>query len=160
MNKYLFLDIDGVLNTLKNLEKQIEDNNGVPLPNMDEIFCPIGLQNLKRIVDVTECQIVLSSTWRISARGRNKVSDNLRKVGLELHGTTLYLNTERWIEIETYLKRFSHYTGFVILDDEDFDMGKFKDTNLVRIDGEIGITDDDVEKAISILNRGDTDVKS
>lgn len=49
MRKILFLDVDGVLNNLQSNEE----------------LCDINLNNLKTVVKFSNCEIVLSSTWRL-----------------------------------------------------------------------------------------------
>ncbi|MEE6452661.1 HAD domain-containing protein [Gottfriedia acidiceleris] len=57
--KIIFLDIDGVLNT----DRQIRLNN---LEQIDNIkFDPIAMKNLKIIVDESKANIVITSTWRV-----------------------------------------------------------------------------------------------
>ena len=53
--KVIFLDIDGVLNSLAYDRGRKENNR-----NIDET----GLPLIKRIVDETQAKIVLSSSWR------------------------------------------------------------------------------------------------
>lgn len=63
MEKYLFLDFDGVLNTIgyaKRLRKEGID----PFDEFGAMFDPKTISNLKSIVEQTGCKIVLSSTWR------------------------------------------------------------------------------------------------
>lgn len=63
MNKYLFLDFDGVLNTA-NYAKRLK-REGIDLyDEFGPMFDPATIANLKRIIDETGCKIVLSSTWR------------------------------------------------------------------------------------------------
>ena len=61
--KYIFLDIDGVLNTwqyanhlLKNGLSEFDENGS--------LFDPVAVDNLRYIVDSTYANIVLCSTWR------------------------------------------------------------------------------------------------
>lgn len=62
--KFLFLDIDGVLNTgcyqdlLMKSGQDIIDEEGA-------LFDPIAIENLKYIVEKTSAKIVLTSTWRM-----------------------------------------------------------------------------------------------
>ena len=63
MEKYLFLDFDGVLNTdryAKRLRKEGID----PFDEFGAMFDPDTISNLRSIVEQTDCKIVLSSTWR------------------------------------------------------------------------------------------------
>lgn len=61
MHKILFLDIDGVLNTKFWYSKMDEDT---PRNKWGYVFDPMSVANLKRIVDETGAEIVISSSWK------------------------------------------------------------------------------------------------
>jgi len=61
MQKILFLDIDGVLNTKFWYYKMDDDT---PRDKWGYVFDPASVANLKRIVDVTGAEIVISSSWK------------------------------------------------------------------------------------------------
>lgn len=83
MDKILFLDIDGVLNShqstylFRDLCQGSEEERykifKEKFPTLDVYnflateFCPIAMSNLHHLVKETECMIVLSSTWRLGA---------------------------------------------------------------------------------------------
>ena len=154
MSKYIFLDIDGVLNC----------NN-----TTDDCFGMIGIEDrlvkkLSTIVNATGAEIVLTSTWRDYWELTEKESqdpegtyldEKLLKQGLRISGKTdpdwLYKRGKGIVE---WLK-VKNVESFVILDDEPHD---YKEVNLEQHwiqtydvnDG--GITDEDVVKAIKILS--------
>ena len=63
MDKYLFLDFDGVLNTefyqglLMSQGKPYRDKHG-------PFFDPVAVEQLKRVVDSTHADIVIGSSWK------------------------------------------------------------------------------------------------
>lgn len=63
MDKYLFLDFDGVLNTefyqdlLMSQGKPFRDKHG-------PFFDPMAVKQLKRVVDSTHADIVIESSWK------------------------------------------------------------------------------------------------
>lgn len=63
MDKYLFLDFDGVLNTefyqdlLISQGKPFRDKHG-------PFFDPVAVEQLKRVVDSTQADIVIESSWK------------------------------------------------------------------------------------------------
>ena len=63
MDKYLFLDFDGVLNTefyqdlLMSQGKPYRDKHG-------PFFDPMAVKQLKRVVDSTHADIVIESSWK------------------------------------------------------------------------------------------------
>ena len=61
--KFLFLDIDGVINTgqyskylLKNYLNDFDENGS--------IFDPNAVDNLRYVIDCTNADVIISSTWR------------------------------------------------------------------------------------------------
>lgn len=62
--KFLFLDIDGVLNTGCYQESLI--GSGQSITDEDgALFDPNAVENLRTIIDETSAKIVLTSTWRM-----------------------------------------------------------------------------------------------
>jgi len=75
--KVIFLDIDGVLNTPKLLQK-------FGWNFIDDILVAL----LARIVRETDSKIVLSSTWRIEEHDKKLVVEALSRHGLEIFDVT------------------------------------------------------------------------
>jgi hypothetical protein len=95
MNKFIFLDIDGVLNNLATL-RATRDGFGLD---------PKCLLLLKDIVDKTGAKIVLSSTWRCFEKGRVALRRALRINGIpDIIGCTEDLRTDRKDEILKWIK--------------------------------------------------------
>ena len=62
--QYLFLDIDGVLNTTR-YGFYLEDNNMVDEDEEGALFDPEAVKNLASIIEnVPDVKIIISSTWR------------------------------------------------------------------------------------------------
>lgn len=101
----IFLDVDGVLNSAKELS--------------EGPFSKISLNVLKRIVDETNAKIVVISSWRLLEFSRKILLSELEKYHLKesVIGMTPHLTSNRE-EIMTYLKsnEFSNL-NFIILDD-------------------------------------------
>lgn len=162
--KYLFLDIDGVLNTGQ-YSNYLEKNN---LPQFDEddaIFDPKAVENLQYIIDKTHAEIILTSTWRYD--GLDKMLQLWKNRNLPSVLTSIIPNLFprgerrpiglRGLEIYDWLKYGQgsdsgvHYT-YAIVDDED-DFLEQQLEHLVLTDPMKGITKEDADKVISILNR-------
>jgi hypothetical protein len=118
--KVIFLDIDGVLVTQKEL---------MSAHAMYPEFSRQGLLNLKRLVEETGAKIVLSSTWRLISERRYQAEWQLATVGLKfIDWTGRSPDGVRGKEIATWIAQWNHHrfddkvTGFAILDD-DSDMG-------------------------------------
>jgi hypothetical protein len=120
MKPTLFLDIDGVLNVIP----QGRDKYGA-------LFHDNFESNLKRIIDKTGADIVISSTWRMSGLevmkkmwsdrnlpgdvvGITKTADKIVDTGL----TDYYDLVCRGDEIELYIKE-NGITNYCIIDDDD-----------------------------------------
>ena len=165
MTKYIFLDIDGVLNS----EHTLDDRS----TSDASIICDQYLETLRNIVEKTDAKLVLSSSWRVYFGEnindpRNSLAINLVK-SLAKHNLKLYSSTpfikgefsnERGLEIKTYIDQHK-ITDYVIIDDEEFsdfkthlDMSKFIQTNFgdetTTIENE-GLNKKVAEKAIEIL---------
>lgn len=169
MEKYIFLDIDGVLATPKSVEGEggmwrIEDEKQ---------------EFLKRIIEATEAKIVLSSSWR-----RWDVEDTKQHLKQEgfwfsdlIIGVTIrayqfidrtkkiHLSIPRGVEIKQWIDTHVHSENgknweykklgsdyqYVIIDDES-DMLYEHRNNFVHTNSELGLTEKDAIDAITILN--------
>jgi hypothetical protein len=172
MNKYLFLDIDGVLNHDEWFEsdgyKHHQQNWRVSM------FDPKCVERVNRILKETGARLVVSSSWR----GMCDLEEIFEGVGLPTdfevtpYADTIYSREEyhedskvfwRGSEIKYYLERHPH-SSYVILDDDcdmlDEQLPHFINTCGDRIyhrelylknDGS-GLTDKCMNEAIKILN--------
>ena len=153
----IFLDVDGVLNSMNYLIKLYEEKHecyfgfGVP-------FDPNCLKNLKELVTQTNSKLVISSTWRKSPKGIEILLENLKKYELEksVIGYTPISTTNctRGTEIKTYLSKLKKDTSkinFIILDDES-DMDELL-PHLIQTDEKLGLTSENVKTGIKKLNK-------
>ena len=74
MEKFLFLDFDGVLNTGK-YAKQMKREGIDPFDEFGAMFDPEAIANLKHIVELTGCKIILSAMERAWFAWRNLFND-------------------------------------------------------------------------------------
>ena len=166
MSKVLFLDIDGVLNTERQHDHCVEAGLAY-VDNFGYAFDPVAVANLKKIVDATGADIVISSSWKFwglstmqklwacrELPGKvvdvtpNNVSDELL---LSVDLSLMELPAGKGSEIKEWLDtNGSQVTHYAILDDMD-DMLPEQQSHFVQIDPRIGITDDDAERIITIL---------
>lgn len=168
IRKIVFLDIDGVLNTehyqglLQYQGKSWQDEYGA-------FFDPNAVKQLKRIIDATGADIVVESSWKYlgldamkdlwkvrSLPGKiiditpSSVSDeHLININLDYLDTSI-LNC-KGIEIDSWLAEQTEDIRYVIIDDEyvvlDSQLSNFILTNPYE-----GLTEEQANKAISILN--------
>lgn len=162
--KVLFLDIDGVL---KEEDFRAEFK--------DECFA-----RLKKIVDSTGAEIILSSSWRIDywkfvendyqtdSKEIIDLYNHFEKYGLKVSGRTDYTKcsgpSSRPDEIRRWIADKEDLESFCILDDDDFYKWKWLSKFLVItrvgtknkkgfLDWQRTLSDADVERAIAILNQ-------
>lgn len=145
-DKLVFLDIDGVLN-----------NHAFGEESQSSSLLPSCVHRLNRILMETGAKIVLSSAWRYMILGGAMTItgfDYLLRTHGVLHGRLIGHTpkdeaiSDRGWQIQIWRWANGHEGAYVVLD--DVDVGDFHP--FVKCDGEIGLTDDDAEKAIVILN--------
>ena len=168
--KYLFLDLDGVLNTGE-YSSYLEKNNLQQFDEDGAIFDPKAVEQLQRIIDKTHAEIILTSTWRYDGlermnqlwKNRNlpsvlrnitpdlfPINDNDdigRRKPIGLRG----LEIDEWLNYGRGSDSDKLYT-YAIIDDED-DFLQYQMEYIVLTDPMKGITKEDAEKVIEILNR-------
>lgn len=144
--KVLFLDIDGVCNSLAYARL-----NGLNLWNkVDPEACAI----VQRIVAETGCKVVLSSTWRLYPDSRAVVRKQVCQYidctpNLQGEGGH-YGITARGVEIKHWLDRHHEVERYAILDDNS-DMLPGQPLFLTTFDK--GLTHGIADKVIKYLNR-------
>ena len=164
--KVLFLDIDGVLNT-KYWYTQMDRNT--PKDKYGYAFDPNSVANLKRIVEDTGAEIVISSSWK--CMGLSQMEDMWRDRSLpgRIIGITpnsvsdeMLLNADidsielfhiRGEEIKEWLmKHAKRVSSYAIIDDMD-NMLPEQQSHFVQTNPEVGITEGDADTIITILNK-------
>ena len=161
MCKVIFLDVDGVLNCSTSKSSCYDAVCGV-ITGIDSD----KVKRLAKIVEATGAEIVLSSDWKdgwskyytSSKPSHAKYLDNhlYKKGRLTIKDKTPNTNKGSWFrgeEILAYLRSHQDVESYVILDDtlfEDFSIKEISE-HLVLTEYKVGLTDDDVEKAIRIL---------
>lgn len=150
----IFLDVDGVINSVDNLIKVYhQTHKSHSLYNYP--FDPNCLENLKELVVETKSSLVISSTWRHSEKGMEKLLEALNEYDLDklVIGCTPVLGLSRGAEIKKYLSdsKFDDGIKFVILDD-DRDMEDLL-PYLVHTNRQVGLTKENVQQAIKKLTR-------
>lgn len=148
----IFLDFDGVLNT-----EQYQARLAVAgKPNKDmwgPLFDPYAVGNLRKIIESTGAEIVISSSWRYIHRlGSMRMMWEIRELPGEILDTlpcgASYIS--RGEDIEYWLKKHA-LVNYVIIDDlNDFytsQLDRYVETNPI-----VGISEADAARAIELLN--------
>lgn len=173
-NKIIFLDIDGVLNSMAYFSQLRAE--GRKYEKYNEIY-DVYLKRLAQIYNKTKASIILSSSWRIldddslskknqeaTSEMYNYLEKTLAKYKMYIEGKTPYVHMERPLEILTWLKdngMDNSKTRFVSLDD-DFSADAYAKYGIEKclvhtifFTDDInrgGLQDSHVKKAIEILN--------
>ena len=147
INKYLFLDVDGVLNSVSWYREEWSKNHAYPQGDFD----PKCVELVNRIVEETGCKVVVSSSWRTESN----LQSIFDKAGLKfkIHSITPF-GSHRGCEIQEWLDSQTEPYVYAIVDD-DRDMLSHQRKYFIKTNTVIGITDEDVRHIINILNRND-----
>lgn len=155
IRKYVFVDIDGVLNTPK--------THSI---NLNRYQSTAGIEKkrlilLKEIVDKTKAGIVLISDWRFSFLEKDNLPKMAKYITKKFNEVDLTFELVSWQK--KYLSRgdaIRRYiaenpcNGFVIIDDIEYP--EYYDDDLfwhyIRINNKRGLEEDEVRMAIKILN--------
>lgn len=153
-NWIVFLDIDGVLNSVAWQESRPKREEGVVLPSRvvwERMLDPAAVTLLNGLLERTGAKVVVSSSWRTMTPLPEIVS-LLQARGFtgEVFGQTPDLNgPHRWEEILHWLRESGPAGACVVLDDDP--MPAACECH-VRTDYRVGLTTADVEKAEALLN--------
>ena len=161
MRKVIFLDIDGVLSPRWWDSDKQSDNYG-------RLFDAKAVANLSKIIEETEADIVISSSWKNI--GLVELQNMWRDRGLPgkiVDITPDYMSDELLLKedssnVDYLYERGSEIQGwlllhgddvsrYVIIDDMD-DILPEQQSHFVQTDPEVGITNEDVKKVVHLLN--------
>lgn len=132
----IFLDIDGVLNT--NSDREISNDK---------------LKLLSELVSKTGADVVLSSSWRygwnqpkLNQPGTRiyRLKQLLKDNGIVIKDT-IGLDLTKSMQIKNYLNT-NMISNYIVLDDEQIGTD-----NLVKTNGDVGLTQFDCQKASQLL---------
>lgn len=157
MSRYLFLDIDGVLNNTKWYSSSRNPGN---LNGQEDDIDPLNMSLLQVIIKNTDCKIVISSDWRYDFENCCK---RLYNAGL-LEGTIIGKTPEfiwkerlddtapsRGSEIQEWIdKNLKEHDTYCIVDDRT-DMLDFQKSHFVHINPYFGLQPNDCLKICRIL---------
>jgi hypothetical protein len=166
VKKFVFLDIDGVLNShqfyLERSQSERYKIMGYPLCDLD----PEKLKLLDDLIDDTQAHIVISSTWRnkysiedfktffstLGFKNSNNIIDKTPKLFFQSdskHSVPRGCEIFEWLEVNTEYEEVYTYVIF----DDDSDMMYWQRNNFIWVDGYCGLTPTLIYKAKNILNK-------
>ena len=158
---YLFLDIDGVLNTGQ-YSNYLVDNGLCETDADGYLFDPEAVKNLRYIIEKTDAKIIITSTWRLDGDMQALLYN--RKLAGEVVCVTPTIQKEKGIgkikiwyghkgmEVEEWLSAnaIAPYK-YAILDDED-DYLENQSDHLILTDPMTGITKEVADKVIILFD--------
>ena len=113
-----------------------------------------AIVQLKKIVEATNAEIVLSSSWRWYKETRDKIHHQLRQKGIDFVDTTpreIDITMSRGAEIKAWLDNHPEVEKFVILDDDELQIEEYLPYH-VKTNFKYGLTREKAAEAIKILN--------
>eukprot|EP01083_Nonionella_stella_P220297 788345_1 len=151
--KVLFLDIDGVLNTLP--------QTNAPNTDSQHFFPLTRLNRLKQIIDSTNCKIVLSSSWRLRQHSKKMLFEKFNSVKIDVEscykGDTPSTKKPRALQIHEYIVNCTeHISSWCAVDDLDLEStlacASIMKAHFVRTTLMTGLTDAKMNQIIDVLN--------
>ena len=174
VERFLFLDIDGVLNT-KGYSDYLIDQGQEDTDEDGALFDPDAVENLATIIKIVpDAKILISSTWRFKGWEWMKQIWEKRKMPGTIYGFTpelefarfkdivtedytesVFPNGTRGLEIGEWLRNnrpnFPILHTYAIIDDED-DFPSYYKNNLVLTNPLLGLTAENAIDAINLLD--------
>ncbi len=157
--KVLFLDIDGVLNS----QEFLQNNKSEPIDRRN-------VRVIKNVIDKTGAVIVMSSAWRLwfddnmmPIEGHSQyLYDILSEFDIEIFAKTPDFSTEeirskktfshvKAKEILAWLNENQSIDKYAVIDDLDL-INEEVNAHLVRINGQVGITEEDAMRVIDMIS--------
>ena len=153
--KIIFLDFDGVMDT--SYYDHILSKEGKP--GNDEygaVFDPYCIRNLKRIIEETEADIVVSSSWKYMMSYQDFLN-MWKDRGLPGFITDVTPNPvdrrKRGDEIDAWIEECKTECQYVIIDDlEANNFNEHQISRLLIVNPFFGLDEETAERAIQILN--------
>lgn len=167
MNKLIFLDIDGVLNTQQH-QQTLRAKGLPPSDEFGELFDTRAVAQLKHIIDQTRADIVIMSSWKFLGlefirqmwvqRGLpGKLLDITPSFSSDEMLLSINLEHEdcfnpcKGVEVEAWLRQHPKcYTSYVIIDDEEVILPTQR-AYFVQTNPQEGLSEQDAERTIGIL---------
>ena len=173
LQRYLFLDIDGVLNTIR-FSNYLIDHDEDEVDEDGALFDPEAVNNLACIIEkVPDLKIIISSTWRLKGwEWMNRLWVKRQLPGaiysftpvLEVvcfvdkinrkDSTSVYPYGTRALEVNEWLRLYAGQNSlsykYVILDDFN-DFLVLQQEHVIITDPNLGITKENVVKTLELL---------
>jgi hypothetical protein len=119
MNKIIFLDFDSVLNT-EHYQGLLQYQSSPWQDEYGAFFDPNAVKQLTRIIDATDADIVVESSWKYLGLDAMKELWKVRNLpGTIIDITPSLLGKNKGVEIASWLSKYAKQDiRYVIIDDE------------------------------------------
>lgn len=152
--KYIFLDIDGVINA----EKESLKAYVMPAPSEIDGYDPVKLKIIKKIVTQTNAKVIISSTWR-----KDMINDTddgkFMKQAFASEKIKIYGYIEdifkdgKEMRIEAIKRIVKPNDKFIIIDDNLYDANEdIVKNHFVKVDPKYGIIHKHIGYALELFN--------
>lgn len=155
MVKYIFLDFDGVLNT-KQYQAQLAIEGKTSKDEYGPLFCPKAVARLSEVIEATNAEIFVISSWG-DVLGEDKIIEMWEKRGLPGKVHAVFVPDEKCDSKANWIKRCIDgqiFLPYIILEDEPIFMPE-QEEGFIKVNPVTGISKEDAEISIDILNRFD-----
>ena len=152
--KIIFLDFDGVMVTDR-YQAQLTDSNSPLRDDYGAKFDPVCVENLRRIIDSTDADIVVISTWKMEM-GLDDIQKmwDARQLPGKVIGVTPDIDpVHRGNEIAAWLNAYGEECQYAIIDDCPI-LDFFREEqlpHLFKVDERTGLDEKTVTKVIELL---------
>jgi len=150
----IFIDIDGVFSCTETVAEYYERTGKT---DGWQVFRKGAIKSLTYILDNTNAMIVVHSTWAYT-KSLGYIQDKFMEYGLSREHYERFIDvavsdrSHRGNRIQNWLNEHERIERIVILDDS-LDVEPYGDF-LVFVNGDVGLTQKDAERAVQILNGG------
>lgn len=154
MVKHIFLDFDGVLNT-EQYQAQLAIEGKPTKDEYGPLFDPKAVARLSEIIKATNAEIFVISSWG-DVIGEDKIIEMWEKRGLPGKIQSVFVPDEKCDTKANCIKRCIDgqiFLPYIILEDEPIFMPEQE--GFIKVNPVTGISKEDAEISIDILNRFD-----
>ena len=148
-DRIIFLDVDGVLNS-------IEYCKHIKLSNNETYGVSRSLMNkLSILIESTESDVVLSSTWRLEKHKLIELKKELEKINVKIYSITPDLSNGQGDRVDEIYQWIENYNVknlyWIALDDMDLTRfnPKIEAINFVKVSELVGLTNANISEAIT-----------
>lgn len=150
LQRVLFLDYDGVVNTLMWNEKGTKCSYNYPHDRKVNNFQAV--QWISKFCQQCHYSIVVTSTWRMANNWRECLINGGLRSSIEILGCTDITDGKRGDEIKHYLNEHQEIKYYIIVDDENELLAE-QQSHFVQTNPLIGFGVREYQKCLKIYNK-------